>query len=47
MRGPLELTNLNGSPDRVVVEPGEWIVRIGNGFTILGDTEFQSVFVAE
>lgn len=47
MRGPLELTNLSGSAHRVLVEPGEWVVRIGDGFTILGDNEFRSLFVAE
>jgi hypothetical protein len=46
-RGPLELTNLNGRADRVIVEPGDWVVKIGNGFTVLADAEFQALFVSD
>lgn len=46
-RGPLEVTNLNGRTDRVVVEAGEWVVKIGHGFTVLSDAEFQALFIAE
>ncbi|MFC5679091.1 hypothetical protein [Aeromicrobium endophyticum] len=46
-RGPLEVTNLNGRVDRVVVEAGEWVVKLGHGFTVLSNAEFQALFIAE
>lgn len=46
-RGPLELTNLNGRADRVVVEDGEWVVKIGDGVTVLSHAEFQALFVSD
>ena len=30
-----------------MVEPGEWVLKIGNGFTVLADDEFQAIFVAD
>ena len=46
-RGSLEVTNLNGRAERVVVEAGQWVVKIGSGFTVLSDSDFQALFIPE
>lgn len=46
-RGMLEVTNLNGRADRVVIEAGDWVVKIGHGFTVLSHAEFHALFIAE